>query len=359
VGRAVRGSLTMGRRLICSAVLLVIAGGLSGCGLGGGGSAGIGGSRVRAPGGDFAFSPYVDVTLTTPFDLEGVAPDAGARSLTLAFVTSGGGCEPKWGGDLAIGDPAVLVPARRVRAAGVALRVSFGGAAGSELAETCSSTSALETAYASVLNRYQASGADFDLEGQTLADHAAMARRGAAIAALERRLGRPVSVSLTLPATPDGLSEDGLDALRTIRAAGARVNVVNLLAMDYGTPQAPGRMGRDAVLAAEAGHRQLARLRSGFAGWNSLGLTVMAGVNDSDGEVLTLTEAERVAQFASGHGLGLSSIWSLARDNPCEGSLTVAQPTCSGVHEPPYAFSRAFGANSAVGLLPRRAVDTS
>jgi chitinase len=347
------------RRAGAFTLLLVVAFDLSGCGLGSGGEGANATGPIQAPAGSSSFSPYVDVTLTTPFDLGGVAPDAGARSLTLAFVTSGGGCDPTWGGVLAIGDPAVLAPAERLRAAGVALRISFGGAVGSELSETCASVRALEAAYQSVVDRYHASGADFDLEGQALNDHAAMARRGAAIALLERQIGRPLSVSLTLPVTVHGLSAGTLAALHTIRAAGARVNLVNLLAMDYGTAQAPGHMSLDAALAAQAAHRQLAHLGGEAASWGELGLTVMVGVNDSSGEVLTLAEAGVVARFASAHLLGLTSIWSLARDNPCEGSLTVAQPTCSGVQAPPYAFSRVFGANSKTGLLPRRAVDTS
>ncbi len=316
-------------------------------------------TRVQPPRGSAAFSPYVDVTLASPFDLAGVAPAAGARSLTLAFVTSAGACDPAWGGQTAIGAPAVASPASRLRAAGVALRVSFGGAVGSELAETCSSAAGLQAAYASVLDRYHAAAADFDLEGRALNDRAAMTRRAAAVAELQARIGRPLAVSLTLPVTAEGLSAAGLEAVRAMFAAGVRLDVVNLLAMDYGTAQARGRMGTAAILALRTAHRQLSNAGSGLFGWRSLGVTVMVGVNDSPGEVLTLSDAEAVARFARSHAVGMTSIWSLARDNPCEGSPTVAQPTCSGVNEPPYAFSRAFGANSKTGLLPRRAVDNS
>lgn len=326
-----------------------------------GGSAGAGGSiaRVQPPGGGGAFAPYVDVTLTPPFDLASVAPDAGARSLTLAFVTAAGPCEPAWGGQTAIGAPAVAAPAPSLRAAGVALRVSFGGASGSELAQTCPSATRLAAAYAAVLDRYRAAAADFDLEGRALSDRAAMARRSAAIAELQARIGHPLAVSLTLPVTSQGLSAAALEAVRMMIADGVRLSLVNLLAMDYGAAQARGQMGAEAVLAARTAHRQLARLGRGLSSWSSLGVTVMVGVNDSSGEVFTLSDARRVAGFAHSYGLGMTSIWSLARDNPCEGSSTVAVPTCSGVREPPYAFSRAFGANSKAGLPPRRTVEAN
>jgi len=89
------------------------------------------------------------------------------------------------------------------------------------------------------------------------------------------------------------------------------------------------------------------------------GARVGAGVNDVSGEVLTLGDARALARFASQRGLGLTSIWSLARDEPCAGGSTAAQATCSGVPEPPYTFSRAFGARPRPGLRPRQAVDRS
>ena len=317
---------------------------------------GSGAPAVQPPGGSAVFSPYVDVTLSPPFDLAGVAADAGSHGLTLAFVTAAGACRPSWGGSLAISAPAVADPASRLRAAGVALRVSFGGAAGAELAAGCTSVPSLAAAYASVLERYRAVAADFDLEGAALEDRPAMARRSLALARLQSLIGRPLAVSLTLPASPRGLTASGLSALRTMLAAGVHVHTVNLLAMDYGAPVAPGAMGAAAIAAASSAHIQLLRLGGGLSSWRALGVTVMVGVNDTAGEVFTLRDARQVERFAARQGLGLVSLWSLARDNPCAGSASVADPTCSGVGAPPYAFSRALGARPKPGALPRRAL---
>jgi hypothetical protein len=319
------------------------------------------GARIWPPDGSRAFSPYVDVTLAAPFDLEGVAADAGARSLTLAFVTSTAGrCTPGWGGATAIGAPSVAAPAARLRAAGVGLRVSFGGASGVELARTCPDPGRLARAYAGVLDHYRALGADFDLEAATLADRAALVRRARAVAALQARPGRPLAVSVTVPVSAhEGLSTGGLAAVRVMLAARVRLSAVNLLAMDYGADQAPTSMGVEAILATRAAHRQLRALGVGLSRWSSLGVTVMVGVNDVRGEILTLADAQTVARFADRQGLGLTSIWSLARDNPCSGSPSAADPTCSGVSEPPYAFSRAFGAHPKQRVPPRRAVAPS
>jgi hypothetical protein len=140
-------------------------------------------------------------------------------------------------------------------------------------------------------------------------------------------------------------------------AAGVHLSTVNLLAMDYGPAIARGRMGATAIAAVGAVHRQLSALRGGIFRWSALGVTAMVGVNDVSGEIFTLADARTLASFAAQRDLGLTSIWSLARDNPCPGSKSGADPTCSGVSEPPYAFSRVFGAHAKTGLLPRRAVD--
>ena len=335
---------------------LALALGLSGCA----GASGSAPARAWLPGPSTRFSPYVDVTLSPPFDLAAVAGDAGARSLTLAFADAATPrCEPRWGPATPIAAPAVATPAARLRAAGVALRVSFGGSQGEELAGACTNVNELEAAYAHVLASYHAVAADFDLEGAALADGAAMARRARAIALLQGRSGHRLGVSLTLPVSPHGLAAGGLAAVRAMLAAGVHLSSVNLLAMDYPPAEAGGRLAAAGIGAAEAVHRQLSTLGDGLTGWGSLGLTAMAGVNDVRGEVLTLEDARALARFASRRGLRLTSIWSLARDEPCAGSPTAAQATCSGVAEPPYAFSRAFGARPRPGLRPRQPVDRS
>ena len=321
---------------------------------------------MQPPGGSRVYSPYVDVTLAAPFQLATVADDGGARSLTLAFVTAdAGGCQPAWGGQTPILAAPVVQAASRLRAAGVALRISFGGARGQELAAACGGAGAgaidrLASAYASVLDPYHAVAADFDLEGTALLHPATatVALRAAAIARLQAQDPR-VAVTVSLPVSPGGLSPAALAAVRAMLAAGVRPRSVNLLAMDYGAAADGRDMGAETILALRAAHRQLGQLAAALSPWSALGVTVMVGVNDISGEVLTLNDARAVATFATRHGLGLTSIWSLARDNPCPGSGAAAEPTCSGVVEPPYAFSRAFGANSKTGVPERLAVDTS
>ena len=57
-----------------------------------------------------------------------------------------------------------------------------------------------------------------------------------------------------MPALPSGLTNDGIYVLENAKANGVRVDVVNVMAMDYGSWAAPnpdGRMGDYAIETAK------------------------------------------------------------------------------------------------------------
>jgi chitinase len=74
-----------------------------------------------------------------------------------------------------------------------------------------------------------------------------------------------------------------------------------------------------------------------------LGLTFMIGRNDT-GPVTTLADATTLARYAAGGGVASIAFWSLARDNGGCADDPTAQPTCSGVAQDDYAFTRAVTA---------------
>jgi Cellulose binding domain len=69
------------------------------------------------------FAPYVDTSLFPPFSLTSVAASTGVKQFNLAFVVSGGGCTPEWGGTTAIGDNPVAAEISALRAMGGDVRV--------------------------------------------------------------------------------------------------------------------------------------------------------------------------------------------------------------------------------------------
>jgi hypothetical protein len=301
-------------------------------------------ARTASP----SFSPYVDVSVGGGAAVPAKARAAGLRSVTLAFVDGRtGSCRATWGGQ-PLGAAFSAGDTRALRAAGVALAVSFGGRDGLELAQTCPAATALSAQYQAVVDAYHPARLDFDIEGAAVNDVAANARRWTALRTVLARAARgggAPAVSLTLPAGPGGLDGSGIALVRGALAAGVRPVQVNLLAMDYGAGLPAGRevsMSGYAERAVGAASRQLGAFSG--AGYGRLGLTVMVGANDTAGETFTLADARTVSAYAAGHGLGGLSMWSLGRDRACApGSAVGAQPTCSGVSQSPLAFARALG----------------
>ncbi|MFG2458292.1 cellulose binding domain-containing protein [Streptomyces sp. NPDC048523] len=291
------------------------------------------------------FAPYVDTSLYPAFDLLAAADTTGVKDYTLAFVTDGGGCTPKWGG---VTDPASDAVARQIgalRAKGGDVRVSFGGASGSELATTCSSADALAAAYGKVVDAYGLTKVDFDVEGGALPNTAANTRRAQAIAKLQsQRAG--LDVSYTLPVMPEGLTQDGVDLLANAKSNGVKIDTVNIMAMDYG-PSYSGDMGTYAEQAATATQAQVKGVLglSDSAAWNAVAVTPMIGVNDVASEIFKVEDATQLVTFARAKGLGGLSMWSATRDKQCPGGAKPsADATCSSIVQDASAFTKAFAA---------------
>jgi chitinase len=295
------------------------------------------------------------MTLLTPaFDLAAASKASGLKDYTLAFVVDGGGCKASWGGYAPVAGAPFASDIIGLRAAGGDVIGSFGGAANQELAQTCTTVSALAAQYQSVVDTYHLTSIDFDIEGAAVADPTSIARRSQAIAILERNAaaaGRKLQVSLTLPVLPNGLTSDGLNVIRSAMANGVRIDVVNVMAMDYGDWAAPnpaGQMGPYAIDAAQATHDQLATLYPSDTDaqlWRTVGVTPLIGVNDLTNEVFTLSDASKLVSFAQSKNLGRLAFWSATRDRECPGGAqTYSGPSCSSIVQSDWAFSRAFSA---------------
>jgi hypothetical protein len=291
------------------------------------------------------FAPYVDTSLYPAFDLIASVDATGVKDYNLAFVTDGGGCTPKWGGVTAIGSDAVAAQIGALRAKGGDVRVSFGGASGSELATACSSADALAAAYGKAVDAYKLTKVDFDVEGGALPNTAANTRRAQAIAKLQQQ--HPgLDVSFTLPVMPEGLTQDGVNLLADAKANGVRMSAVNIMAMDYGASYS-GDMGTYAEQAATATQAQIKSVLglSDSAAWKAVAVTPMIGVNDVSSEIFKVDDATQLVNFAKSKGLGWLSMWSATRDKQCDGGAKpTADATCSSVVQDRFAFSKAFGA---------------
>lgn len=300
------------------------------------------------------FSPYVDTSLYPAYDLLANAKATGTKDFNLAFITNGGGtCNPEWGGVSPLTTDGVPGQIAQLRAQGGDVRVSFGGANGTELAESCTDAASLAAAYQKVISAYNLTKVDFDIEGGATADSAGITRRDQAIAQLQRSAkaaGKTLEVSFTLPVLPSGLVQTGINILNDAKQNGVAVSAVNVMAMDYGDGAAPnpsGRMGQYAIDAATATEAQV---KSVFGwddatAWKHVAVTPMIGVNDTSTEVFTVADAQQLATFAAGKHLAWLAMWSATRDQQCAGGAqSWASATCSSITQAPYAFSKAFAA---------------
>ncbi len=315
-------------------------------------------SRPPVPGPSI-FAAYVDVTVT-PYYSFGTPAGPAQSNVILSFVVADpkSGCTPLWGGayslDAASDDLELDRRISQLRSTGGVARVSFGGQAGTELAVACKNEKSLESAYQAVVDRYTLASIDLDIEGASLADTAAGARRAVAIKAVQDRTAeanRHLAVWLTLPVAPSGLTADGVSAVDQMLAAGVDLTGVNGMTMDFGTGVSQSSPYSDVVLqASTALHRQVsdAYARAGLGlsdsdAWSKVGITPMIGQNDIAGEVFTLEDAEVVNEFARSNGVGQVSMWSLNRDSTCGSPLpkilTVVQTSCSGVDQGSRSFA--------------------
>jgi hypothetical protein len=302
-----------------------------------------GGGTTHLPG---IAAPFVDVGAWPTPNLTQIAETTGLRDFSMGFITNGSGCQATWFNAYTMSQGFEAADIASLRGIGGDVKPSFGGEAGTELAQACTNVTALTAQYQSVIDAYGLTQIDFDIEGAAVADPASVDRRSQAMAALQsaaKANGRQLAVTLTLPVLPSGLTSDGLNVVKSAISHGATVGTVNLMAMDYGDTEAPnptGKMGTYAIQAAQSVHNQLVTLypsKTDAQIWNMVGLTPMIGQNDNPSEVFTQSDMRQVLTFAGQQHLGELAFWDVTRDgNACTGSLS----TCTDITQTPYEFSK-------------------
>ncbi len=304
-------------------------------------SAAGGGGGGGTPPGSFAVAPYVDLTNNQEPMLNSAATQAGLKAFTTAFVI-GSGCTPIWGDTLPVtNDPTVSGEIATAESDGAQPIASFGGASGIELAQSCTNLSQLTAAYQSVINALHVTHIDFDIEGAAIADTADNATRFQAVKALESA-NPGLVVSVTIPVLPTGPVSSGDAFLQQAQSIGARIDVINIMTMDYGGSfDTPGSdMGSYAI---EAAQDTLAFAKTVWPAmtYANIGVTPMIGTNDDSAEVFSEADARSLVSFAQQNHLGRLSFWSVDRDQPCSGSAS-GLSQCSDISQASLDFTRIF-----------------
>ncbi len=291
-------------------------------------------------------APFVDIGAFPTPNLTQIAETTGLRDFSLGFIVNGtSACQATWFNAFTMSQGFERSDIASLRALGAEVRPSFGGEAGIELAQACTDVTALTAQYQSVIDAYGLSQIDYDIEGAAVADPASVDRRSQAMANLQaaaKAKGRTLSITLTLPVLPSGLTSQGLSVVRSAINHGVTINTVNLMAMDFGDVEAPnpsGKMGTFAIQSAQSTHNQLVPLLPGKTDaqiWNMIGVTPMLGQNDNPAEIFKQADMRQLLTFAGQQHLGELAFWDVTRDgDACTGSLS----RCTNITQTPFEFS--------------------
>jgi hypothetical protein len=222
--------------------------------------------------------------------------------------------------------------------------VSFGGYNGVELGASCGSAEQLARAYQQVIDKYRLTRVDLDYEGDDLNRNLAV--RIGALRLLQERArvaGRELRLTLTVPATTLGLDAATRTQLRAVVGAGVRLDLVNLMAFDFG-PTGEWSLVETVRFLADAAKDQIKSI-FGYDDANAygrLGLQLMNGRTDEPSVRFRQSDFTALLGYARSKHMGWFSYWSLNRDRPCDATVTPAEvhSYCSGVPQEPYDFSR-------------------
>ncbi len=312
-----------------------------------------------APSAEAWFAPYVDVTLTPHHPFEDGRNTAGDTVLSFIVSDPEDPCIPSWGSFFTLDDAANRLDldrrVARMRETGRDVVVSFGGLVNDEPAVGCTDHDRLVGTYRTVIDRYDLTTIDLDIEGSGIGSDEVNRRRAEAVAELQASIrddGGQLAVWLTLPAASFGLTAEGVAVIDAMLEAGVDLAGVNFMTMNFGGSLVDDDMALSVTEGLTAGHQQILRAyrRAGTPitdeqAWRKVGATPMLGRNDIVSEVFTLSDAEELYRFVEENGVGRVSFWSLNRDQACgrlAEPLVQAANTCSHLDQPLLAFTGLF-----------------
>jgi hypothetical protein len=312
---------------------------------------GVTGAAAATPLPAHVYAPYFEAWTTD--SLATIAQQSGVKHFTLAFLetTSRTSCTLGWNGSKT--DPIsaghFLSDIVTLRAGGGDAFPSFGGwsadQGNTEIGDSCKDPALIAAAYEGVIEKYDFTRLDMDIEGRSLTKPDGIDRRNKAIKLLQDWAvlqGRTVQIQYTLPTSRDGLEASGLAVLQNAILNQVRVDVVNPMVFDY-YDRVVADMGDSAITALQGLNAQLAALypsKTPAQLWAMTGATIMNGLDDypRKTESTSVQDAQQLLTFAQQNGMSTLSMWAIQRDNGgCPGST--GSNDCSGIVQTTWEFS--------------------
>jgi hypothetical protein len=176
---------------------------------------------------------YIDITQWPPFDAVACSKACGQKYFTLAFIVADNK-QASWGGYYNLrttSPPWYLDQITTLRALGGDVIISFGGAAGQELAQVITDIPTLVAEYQKVIDTYKVKILDFDIEGSALIGPSIDTRNKALVILKQKNPG--LKIHYTLPVMPDGLDNNGNAVIVNAKQNGLEIDLLNIMAMDF------------------------------------------------------------------------------------------------------------------------------
>lgn len=290
-------------------------------------------------------APFVDMVAWVDSSTYGIngAPnleqfywDTGCKYYNLGFIRaddttpleSDGTIRWGWGGYYKLSEKGndgyqyagIVKSIERIRANGGDVVVSFGGQLGVSPWTTTQNVEKLGEMYREVINAYDLTRIDLDIE-ESNQDYNNNLANAKAVKKVQDETG--VEVTLTIPIMPYGWDTKQLNIIRAYLTAGVELKLINSMTMCYGY-NAVGTnesFGEASIRALENANAQLIQLYAEYGktisesdAYKLMGATVDVGYENSQNPIFTPEETKLVAEFAKDKGMGMYSFWCMNRD---------------------------------------------
>ncbi len=243
--------------------------------------------------------PYAYLGWGSPPDPRTIMTATGVKWFTMAFILSNGACNPLWDGNRPLTGGNDQTTINNIRGAGGNVAVSFGGATGPWLEQTCSSASALAAAYQKVINAYGLKAIDIDIEGTVYNNPTLQQRTIDALKTVQGQQPGPRRLR-DVPERPDrpGLHDDQPGG-----ASGLTVDGWTIMPFDFGARR-PEHGQRSPIQAAE-GLKNTLKNGYGYTddqAYRHAGISSMNGITDVN-ETVTQADFRTMLAYAQQHHL--------------------------------------------------------
>jgi chitinase len=270
-----------------------------------------------------------------PRDMAEFMSVTGVRAFTLAFVLANG-CNPVWDGESGLTGGTHADYIDKIKAAGGSVVPSIGGWSGNKLGPNCSTPQALAGAYQKVIDTFDLSAIDIDIENTDEFENYVVADRIVDALGIIKRNNPDVTTILTFGTTPTGPNEHGIRLIQQAKAKNANIDIFTQMPFDFG--MAGGDMYNATIGATEGLKNQL----TSTFGWTDqqayahMGISGMNGLSDQN-EITTPQQWKRIRDYATSTGLSRFTFWGVNRDRPCPGEPLASN--CSSIDQGRWEFS--------------------